>query len=428
MAHLVEWMVSQGSNWHNRHLETGGEHSGDKSLLTLYQADDNFVVEFGKQQAVTVDLSKVTFTDASGAVARPDLNIAGSTSGLTWQLPDNAVIQTDKYDLVRLGDPNREWGQEDLPVKRVSAGYSPIGMGEFVELLDPLSEVFEVDSLIVIDKGRVLVATFKMPDFYVGDHDDERHESNFTVILDHKGGGIPVVKGATRVVCMNTVNLAIAIAERENTLETISLTRNAKTALDFRVMLEEAAVKAQADMIEEMNRMFITPMKDFSETLTTLYPYPTPPARLEQAAQTIGGADTVRRLMGDLKYDEPLDQFFAKIEPTAKINMGEKRAQEFFELVARTDAPRYQQQLQRVENVRQGVAGHYAEFNDLHPYAAGTEYAAFNAVTAQISHGSEQARVNGSPDQINARNLVRNNSEYNNLWKVFTEKENDNSE
>lgn len=226
----------------------------------------------------------------------------------------------------------------------VSAKYELLQNTELASIIEPLTELWPVETVGSLHMGRDLFMVLDAGDAAIkGDQ-----IRGYFMVVDRRTGrhSLKIAFTPVRVVCQNTLTTGL----KEATISA-ALAHNSKV---------EAGLRLRVDMLEHMQRaqaLSILTFESLAETLLrpakvkkvihTAYPYPAKPARvtaLQQAASM------------DLSVDVNED------------------------MAADVASERYTFYVQRADNFREAAVGRLGNFNEENPDLANTAWAVYNAV------------------------------------------------
>ena len=282
----------------------------------------------------------------------------------TYVLPDGTVLEDPKFaNIVR--EPTA-WDSNWPPMRPVANRYKPVNNSDLATTLQPLADHWPVWGLGALDEGRIVFVELRLDPFDVGGHPDEQHLIYLLVANDHTKGSAIYGLTKVRVVCWNT--WSAALRQDDRTLLNIPHSTDVHEALAFQVALSRHAVDSRIRQQAELNMLFKRRINkgEFANIVEAAFPTP-PKLRKMRMADAI-----------------PADMDVAQYEVVERV-----------QAAAAKQTVDWERSVTRVESLRADVGAAYAEFNDTYPYAGGTAYAAFNAVTYTTNHGN----FTGMPDK-----------------------------
>lgn len=225
--------------------------------------------------------------------------------------------------------------------------YEIVQNTELADILDPLAEVWPLETMGAIDLGKTVFMTLN-----TGGHDIEGDPVNgYFMLVDVKDGGTAtkLVYTPVRVVCKNTLVTGLRQASVSVSVQHIT---GAKAQLKARVDLIAKAKKAIDETTEVFRQLATTRVKpkQVDEMLELVYKLPRTP---EDAALV----DYDKVDLGDVLFQSVQDSMYAYNYYTAQAQK------------------------------RQGVALElYEKLNDEYPQLAGTAWHAYNAVVESADY------------------------------------------
>lgn len=234
----------------------------------------------------------------------------------------------------------------------VSDRYEVVQNRELAEILNPLTEQYPVDTFGVIQEGRRVFFTLKMPDTTINDDDNERYENWVFVGNDFVDGSLYWMATKIRVVCFNTW---MAARQQGEIIDRIGHASRPKELLTLRRDIEVALVRQH----QEMEKMFTAMMQKQMTTGTT--------------------ADFLEKVFPFKK-----DHRIAKTVETAKAM--EIEVPEVLEAVALNATKQYAADNQRMAEARIESARLFTKFNDEQPRYANSLYALAQASNEYVNH------------------------------------------
>ena len=263
-------------------------------------------------------------------------------------------IKTDQYAIVRspTADDNlyRTFG------KSVHSKYELVSNMDIATVLDPLAEVWALETMGAIDHGKTVFMTFR-----TGDQDIQGDKiEGYFLVTDTKDGGTAVRAAYTpvRVVCANTLRSGLA----QSTIAlSIPHILGAKDQLAARINLIAKGQKAIDEttlVFRQLAQTQITP-KQAELMFDQVYPLPRVP---EDAALV----DYSQEDLGALLFKGVADSMYA-----------------------------YNYYTKQAQDLRAGALELYEKFNDEFPKVAGTAWGAWNAVveSADFRNGGKQPEI-----------------------------------
>lgn len=184
-------------------------------------------------------------------------------NGITYNLDGTKEA---KFDLKMINTPWTESNAVDLD--RIVSWYNPIQNVEYAEILNPLTQKYQIASVLQVGKlGEIVIYQFDMGDFEVMNLETERHESRLTIAENRTTGEKYWGTTNTRIVCSNTFNLAV-----NGGLRSMPSGKDNKLVLGFEVQLEEHRL----EQIGQLNRLFTkkSEKSDIVELASMLFPTP----------------------------------------------------------------------------------------------------------------------------------------------------------
>lgn len=317
---------------------------GGRKFNTWHRKEDVLGVErIVAGDTVTVGMDKGRILDVE-CVKAPMFIHVGDT-----------VVQSGKTQLVLT---NCWWKDNGIQLlDRSVSWYEPIQNRQYASILDPLTETYQlVGTFMCGTSAQILVVQMEMPSFYVNDMPEEEHHCFLTVTEDRQSGQKNYGVSFTRVVCENTYMMAI-----NGGLRSLPNSINSDLMLQFRTEVELAMIQRREEEHSALNKMFVTPVttEKIEAVAVAMFPLPKRPQSLDLFERAIESGY-------DMTADNQVAQFATKKFATAKqvyesaMARHEERTKEFFVRVN--------------------------QFNDEHPYAAGTEYGVMQAVTGFWNH------------------------------------------
>jgi hypothetical protein len=223
----------------------------------------------------------------------------------------------------------------------VGPKYELVQNAQLASIMDPLADVWGMETIGALDHGKTIFMTFK-----TGDQDIEGDKiEGYFLLVDVKDGGTALKCAYTpvRVVCQNTLasglrqaTVAISVQHltgaRDQLAARVNLIAKAKKAIDetttvFRQLAKTHITPAQAELMFDM-----------------VYPLP----RLHEDAALV---DYSKEDLGDLLFKGVAEHMYD-----------------------------YDFYVKRAQELRAGAADLYERLNDEHPMLAGTAWHAWNAV------------------------------------------------
>jgi hypothetical protein len=232
--------------------------------------------------------------------------------------------------------------------------YDPLQITEMAERLEGLQQHWPLEGAMFLKDGKISIVQLKLDEFYVGDREEEKHLSYLTVADDHTQGGVMWLETDIRAVCWNTYSASIqALAKLR-----IPHSGNTDTVLAFLAKVQEKTIEEQKTRVHLLNQMFTRKInkEEFATVVDAAFPLPQNTTRMDLAAESVA-----QEVTGDV-------------------------ADAFFELVQKDKAV-VDNKTERAKKLQLAAGANYAKFNDEHPYAANTLYAAWNGgITETIDY------------------------------------------
>lgn len=278
-------------------------------------------------------------------------------------LPDQELfLINDKNALLRaLDDVDAESGNLVPNVMNiVSDAFVHIPVAEMGRILDPLGQQMPPVTAGVLGNGSKFWVCLQGDDFSF--HDDGYNEFIF-INEDVSGGALRIDRTPVRVVCQNTWIMA-----QESTRSTITIPHTGDPTARLRYIAEvEGIIRTQrAETLAQFDALLntkITP-EILADTVEAAFPMPPKP-----------------ELMQD--YEETMARIDERVAEGNAIIMGQHNK-------ALKAAEAYEALVRRCMANRVTVAGLYNQYNDEHPWMAGTGYALVNAVIERADFGGVQ--------------------------------------
>ena len=233
--------------------------------------------------------------------------------------------------------------------------YEPMQNLRLAEILEPLQRHWPLEGTMIVKQGEITIVQLKIDQFHVGNYDNEEHQSYLTVASDHTQGGLMWLRTNVRTVCWNTYSLSMRALDKLR----IPHNDNADTILQFLAAVEEQTIAAQKLHTEQLNGLFTRKIDKIELATIVDAAFPEPK---ETSRQKIAGLSESENVTGEVATD-----FFALVD---------------------ADKKRGDWATERQKSLRVAVGANYSKFNDEQPYAAGTAYGAFQAVTETVNYSS----------------------------------------
>lgn len=351
MGHYVDTIaLRKKGSWHGmENLPTsGGIFNGDTTIVAQMEASNMlFTVEKVQPQ--------FNFTDGTFMVA------------------------SNSYGLIR--EPVVWDNERRLLRKAVGNRYVPFQNIELATLFEPIQRSWPLESVISMKLGKITVIEMALDPFDVAGYESEKHKTFLLVVNNHEAGSLQIGLTVVRVVCNNTYRLALS--QDAKTMASVPHSGDPKMEMAFRAAVIEQTIRRREQEQEILNRMFTTPVnkEGLADIIEAAYPDPPKGRRL--------------KLIEGMEEDE--------------IPQGNDIVEEFLNK-ATDERGLFEVAMERVKKQREQVADSFIRFGEEVPAAAGTLYAAFNAVTHETNHsdlytgGRDKALVSLVSGQRNKSN------------------------
>lgn len=242
----------------------------------------------------------------------------------------------------------------DDPVARqvavVSSDYGLMQNMEIARLLDPLSQEWGVETVGALGRGERIFATLR-----VGSEEIKGDEvQEFFLLNENKDGtgGINLTYTTVRVVCANTLRIALSQEDVVN----IQHTTDVADKLGFEASVLGAMKKIRSSALETIRKLAETTITDkqAEEVFAAAFPMPKKPRAFRFHGAT---PDAVGEAL-----------FIAERNRAEGAEAG------------------YKWQVSRVEEFRNGAKSLYIKLNDEFPQIARTAWGAVNAISELADH------------------------------------------
>jgi hypothetical protein len=280
-----------------------------------------------------------------------------------YNLPSGKTVPSEYKGIFRTAT---SWDNEEREIRTGVKNTEPINPLTIAEILNPLTEKYELSGVIVLKQGSIFIVTMQVPEFYVRDMPNEGHKIYFNVSQD-LGSPVAVAYGTTfiRVVCWNTWTQWL---NNKDGVETIShASENIEMAM--RVMAKnEQAMIAKIDAEKQfLDKLFgVNVSKSQSDKLIeALFPMP-------QKPKSVRTAEKVIELSPDLSFSE----------------------QEYVDNNLLRGMSQFNAQKQMAVNKRLQTVINYANYQAEHDYGSAA-YWLFNAATDTVNNGGKHVNFKG---------------------------------
>jgi phage/plasmid-like protein (TIGR03299 family) len=156
----------------------------------------------------------------------------------------------------------------------VGKDYQLLQYADIAEVLNPLAEMWHLETCGLLHNGERLFITLRMEDSTPLGDENERHEHYFFVAEDHMGkGSLSVVETDVRTVCENTWYAAF---NSRSSLLSIPHKGSTFDLFKLRVQIEERALKQKATAVAQFERMmkFQLDKEQRKQIIVATYPDP----------------------------------------------------------------------------------------------------------------------------------------------------------
>lgn len=261
------------------------------------------------------------------------------------------MVKTGSYSVIR---PPLENDNEVRIFKgTVGKNYTPIQNEDIASILDPIAEDWPLETIGGLRHGQKIFVVLDSGTYKVGPEDEE--VDGYFLVTDDKAGNqsLRVSYTPTRVVCMNT--LQIALSEADMTIN-VRHTSGVENELEFysQVMKNmQEGRKAAHEAMGEMTREGIT-TGEVQQVLDHTYPEPNMNDKARIGRQ-------IRQSVGDSGYSKEQKK------------------------IALDALQRWENRRDRQKELRDIGFEAYQAFNDRHPKQAETAWAIYNAVAESES-------------------------------------------
>ena len=301
------------------------------------------------------------FTDpitAAQAVERCRMNYEILKVPMTVDVPTpfgiNRVVIEDKVVLLREPTPD---DAQYLYLGVASPNYEIVQNKDVAEALDQLTDVWPVETMGALDKGKTMFASLDAGEVMVAG--ELVHQYFLATNTNDGGTSMKIMFTPVRVVCQNTL-----ISGMSSATVSAALNHNAGVV---------GSMKSRMDMIKKLQQASTTTLESFEKlakcamdetgtrrVLELTYPYPKKPSKVT-SLEGIDEEDIA--LVGAL----------------------------YAEATAANDL--WQYYCERADAFRSGAMELFGKINNEHPVIAGSAYALFNAVveSADYRSGSDSA-------------------------------------
>jgi hypothetical protein len=259
----------------------------------------------------------------------------------------NRVVIQDKVVLLREPTPD---DPEHLYLGVASPDYEIVQNTDVAEALDQLTDVWPVETMGALDKGKTMFASLDAGMTRVAG--EEVHQYFLATNTNDGGTSMKIMFTPVRVVCQNTLVTGMASA-------TVSAALNHKTGVI-------GSMKARMDMIKKLQQASATTLESFEklakcaldetgtrQVLEFTYPYPKRPSKVT----SLEGIDEKDIALVGALY----------VEANAANEL-------------------WQYYCERADAFRSGAVELFNKINDEHPAIAGSAYALFNAVVESADY------------------------------------------
>lgn len=261
------------------------------------------------------------------------------------------MIKTGSYSVVR---PPVEGDQEVRIFKgTVGENYEPIQNEDIADILDPIAEDWPLETIGGLRHGQKIFVVLDSGTYKVGPENEEI--DGYFLVTDDKAGNqsLRALYTPTRVVCMNT--LQIALSEADMTIN-IQHTSDAQDELEFYAQVMKNMQEGQEAAHEAMDELARADVQvgDVQEVLDHTYPEPNMNDKARVGRQ-------IRNSVGDTGYSQEQKK------------------------IALDALQRWEKRRDRQKELRDIGFKAYQNFNQRNPNQAETAWAAYNAIAESES-------------------------------------------
>lgn len=278
------------------------------------------------------------------------------------------MVKTGTYSVIRPPLPS----DDQVRIFRGTVGdnFEPIQNTDIAEILDPIAEDWPLETIGGLKHGQKLFVVLDSGTYEVaGDEID-----GYFLVTDDKSGNqsLRISYTPTRVVCMNTLQIALAEADMKIN---VSHTSSVNEELDFYAQVMKNMQEGRDRAHESMDQMAKTPVTtgEVQEVLDHTYPDP----NMNQKARV---GKQIRQSVGDTGYSQEQ----------------KKLALEALE--------RWERRRDRQKDLRDIGFEAYQAFNERNPENARTAWAVYNGVAESESwRPGKNASTRGRSNLLGAR-------------------------
>jgi hypothetical protein len=261
------------------------------------------------------------------------------------------MVETGSYSVVR--PPVSGDDQVRIFKGTVGENYEPIQNSDIASILDPIAEDWPLETIGGLRHGQKIFVVLDSGTYQVGPEDEE--VDGYFLVTDDKAGNqsLRVSYTPTRVVCMNT--LRVALSKADMTIN-VQHTSNVEEELDFYAQVMKNMQEGQEAAHEAMDEM------------------------ARSGVQT-GGVQEVL----DHTYPEPNMNDKARIGRQIRRSVGDSGYSQEQKKLALDALQRWEKRRDRQKELRDIGFKAYQAFNERNPNQAETAWAAYNAVAESES-------------------------------------------
>lgn len=280
-----------------------------------------------------------------------------------YKLPNGNEVMSEYKSIFRTPV---SWDNDYREIRAGTKNTEPINPRVLAQILDPLTEKYDLSGVIVLKQGSIFIVTMQVPEFYVKDIEREKHQIYFNISQD-LGSPVAIAYGTTfvRVVCWNTWTQWL---NNKEGVETIShASENIELAVRVMAKNEQAMIAkidAEKQFLDELFGVNISKTQT-DKLIEQLFPMPSKPKSMRVAERVI-------ELSPDLSNAE----------------------QEYVDNGLMKGTSQFKAQQQMIVNKRIQTVVNLQRYQAEHDYGS-LAYWLFNAATDAVNNGGEYVNFKG---------------------------------